>query len=101
MQLFVIYYFKIALRYDPQCDLALRDYARMLFCHGRDDEAEKYFNKAINIDEHDKITKREYNIFLLAKNDPNRNQKKLLNAAIEKDPNYFQGIEAYNKKYIL
>ena len=70
----------------------MRDYARMLTCHGRDDEAKRRFLRAIKLDEEDKYTKRAYDEFLEDINSDSRDPDECLCAAVEKDPNYVEGI---------
>ena len=43
-------HFRAALDLDPDLVLALRDYARMLVCHGRDAESKEMFSRALRVD---------------------------------------------------
>lgn len=91
-------HFMAALRHDPKCVLALRDYARMLACHGRDAEAKRLFVRALKLDPDDRYTKREYDEFLREIMSEDRNQDVCLRGAIEKDPNYTEGIMCLSKR---
>lgn len=92
------HHFKMALGHDPDMLLALRDYARMLTCHGRDGEAKRYFDRALEIDPDDRFTKRAYDEFLQELVAEDRNQDDCLRAAIAKDPNYTEGIQCLNER---
>ncbi len=91
-------HFKAALGHDPDLVLALRDYARMLACHGRDAEAKQNFDRALEIDPDDRFTKRAYEEFLLELDDVGRNQDECLREAIAKDPNYTDGIQCLENR---
>jgi tetratricopeptide (TPR) repeat protein len=56
--------FKSALERDPECILALRDYARLLASYDRNDEAEVLFKKALEIDPDNAPSNLRYGRFL-------------------------------------
>ena len=87
------HHFKLALKHDPDCVLALRDYARMLACHGRDTEAKRYFEKALHLSPTDRHTKHAYDEFKRDIMADDRNPDDCLRAAIGKDPNYSEGVK--------
>jgi tetratricopeptide (TPR) repeat protein len=82
-------HFKSALAKDPDCTLAIRDYARMLACHGRNEEAKALFNKALTLDPDDEYTKNGLKLIL---EEQNREPIECLRKAVKKDPNYSEGI---------
>jgi len=85
-------HFLSALEIDPEMVLALRDYARMLACHGRDAEAKWLFNRALEINPNDRHTRRAYDEFVGETMSEDRDPDECLQAAIEKDPAYVRGI---------
>ena len=93
-------HFLEALRLCPEMTLALRDYARMLSCHGRDDEAQNLFQRALDIDPKNRHTKRAYEEFMREKESDDRNPDECLRAAVKKDPSYVGGIAALNNRSI-
>ena len=82
---------RTALSIDPCCVPAIRDYARMLACHGRDREATRLFQKALSIDPRNKYTRKEMAIFTETINDKRGNPVERLRKAVKKDPNYSEG----------
>ncbi len=91
-------HFLAALELSPDLVLALRDYARMLTCHGRDDEAQQLFNRAIDIDPTDPHTKRAYEEFLRETTSDDRDPDEYLRAAVDKDPTYARGISVLTNR---
>ena len=91
-------HFKKALMYDPDCVLALRDYARMLACHGRNEEAKRLFDKAIEIDPDDRHTMRAFEEYRLGVMSADRDSYDRLRAAVERDPDYAEGIRRLKGK---
>ena len=92
------HHFKAALGNDPNCVYALRSYARMLACHGRDFEAKVHFDEALEIDPDDQHTKRSFDEFLLDLVAEDRDPDDCLRAAIAKDPNHTEGIQCLNSR---
>jgi tetratricopeptide (TPR) repeat protein len=56
--------FSSALERDPQCVMALRDYARLLASYDRDDEAEVLFKRALHTDPNSAATNFRFGSFL-------------------------------------
>ncbi len=92
-------HFRAALMHDPDCVLAIRNYARMLGCHGRDAEAKKHFVAALELDPCNKYTKRTFDEFLQDIKCEDRDPDDCLRAAINKDPKYTEGIISLSKRY--
>lgn len=91
-------HFKAALRHDPNCTMTLRDYARMLACHGRDEEASRLFTRAIKLDPSDRHAIHAYNEFLRELECEDHDPDDCLRAAIDSDPDYIEGIRCLNKR---
>ncbi|KAA3607148.1 MAG: tetratricopeptide repeat protein [Planctomycetota bacterium] len=90
--------FRAALDHDSESVLALRDYARMLACHGRDTEARRYFEKAISLDPDDRFTIKAYEEFLQEVAAEDRDPTECLQAAVDKDKNYTEGIRCLERR---
>jgi tetratricopeptide (TPR) repeat protein len=84
-------HFKAALSIDPNCVMAMRDYARMLVCHGRDLVAALMFHKALSIDPRNKFSLKEKALFDETLNDKRRDPLERLRRAVNRDPNYSEG----------
>ena len=91
-------HFRAALSIDPDLVLALRDYARMLACHGRDAEAKELFSRALRADPTDMHTKEAYGEFLAELVADDRDPDECLREAIKKDPQYTCGIQCLQER---
>jgi tetratricopeptide (TPR) repeat protein len=78
--------FKSALERDPECILALRDYARLLASYDRNDEAEELFKKALQIDPDSAPTNLRYGRFLSGFDHRCKEAVAHLRRALELDP---------------
>lgn len=85
-------HFRAALESNPDLAIALRDYARMLACHGRDAEAKEMFSRALRVNPTDKHTNAAYDEFLSELVAEDRDPDERLRSAIDKDPRYVGGI---------
>ena len=90
-------HFLAALKVDPRCTLALRHYAEMLGCHGRDIEALELFKRGLNEAPNDNRLVAAYDRFLAQIDADDRDPNECLRAAVEKDPHYVRGILSLNE----
>lgn len=86
--------FKSALEHDPECLLALRDYARLLASVGRDAEAEALFRKALEIQPDSAVTNLRFGRFLSGMADRLKEAVAHLRRALELDPGLREAQEA-------
>lgn len=86
--------FKSALEHDPECVLALRDYARLLAACDRDDEAEALFRKALEIQPDNAPTNLRYGRFLSCFDRRLQEAVSFLRRALELDPRLQEAQEA-------
>jgi Tfp pilus assembly protein PilF len=78
--------FQSALEQDPECILALRDYARLLASYDRNDEAELHFRKALHLDPDSAPTNFRYGRFLSSFDHRCKEAVSHLQRALQLDP---------------
>lgn len=86
--------FKSALDQDPDCVLALRDYARLLASADRPAEAEALFKQALQVDPDNGATNLRYGRFLSGLEDRWKEAVSYLRRALELDPGLVEAQEA-------
>jgi protein O-GlcNAc transferase len=86
--------FKSALEHDPECVLALRDYARLLASYDRDEEAEALFRKALHLKPDSAPTNLRYGRFLSCFDHRLLEAVSHLRRALELDPRLQEAQEA-------
>jgi Tfp pilus assembly protein PilF len=77
-----------AVQLDPNCVLAVTDYARLLSVQGEDGGAEAYFLWALSLDPDDKWSNHRYGEFLASIEGREKEAEKFLRRAVAVDPNY-------------
>jgi len=85
--------FKSALEQDPNCVLALRDYARLLVSRDRDAEGEALFKKALEVDPDSARTHLSYGTFLSHFEDRGKEAVAHLRRSLELDPRLTEAQE--------
>lgn len=89
--------FQSALEVDPDCVLALRDYARLLTSRDRVPEAEALFRRALQIDPDNAATNLRYGRFLSGLDQRWEQAVPYLRRALELDPTLAEAQEALDE----